>query len=208
LRFVLSTWDALPRSFAREYREKSIRIGLPAAIAAAVLSCGLSAPANATSFTFDIDHPVTVTTVGRTFSYSYFAKSIGAYSGLGIAKDALFEVQVRYFDETRNEFVPNFSGGGSAYSSENTPLIDYTNVNYGDYDGRAQFFLTFKTVSDQKVLISDLEGYEYPQMGGPGSSKGFNVLPEPGTWLLMVTGFGLIGATARRRKPAVAVSYG
>jgi hypothetical protein len=186
-----------------------MRISLPAAIAAVALSCGLSAPADATTFTFDIEHPVTVTAVGRTFNYTYFAKSLGAYIGSGAAQDAPFEVQIRYFDKTRNEFVPNFGGGGTASSTEKTPLIDYTNVNYGEYDGYAQFFLTFKTMSDQKVLISDLEGYEYPQIGGPGSFFSFSVLPEPGTWLLMLSGFGMIGYTMRRR-PIVrtTVAYG
>jgi hypothetical protein len=185
-----------------------MRIGLPAAIAAVVLSCGLSVPANATTFTFDIDHPVTVTTVGKTFRYSYFAQSLGAYVGSGAAQDALFEVRVRYFDPTRNELMPNFSGGGTASAGEKTEIINGTNVNYNEYNGYAQFFLTFNTTSNQKVLISDLEGFEYPENGGPGSPVGFSVLPEPGTWLLMITGFGLIGAMARRRMPSVVVTYG
>lgn len=186
-----------------------MRIGLPAAIAAVVMSCGLSVPAQATSFTFDIDHPVTVTTVGRTFRYTYFAQSLGAYVGSGPAQDALFEVRVLYFDPAKNELMPNFSGGGTASVGEKTEIINGTNVNYNEYDGYAQFFLTFNTTSDQKVLISDLEGYEFPENGGPGSFIGFNVLPEPGTWLLMLSGFGMIGY-AMRRRPIVntTVAYG
>jgi hypothetical protein len=186
-----------------------MRINLPAAIAAVVLSCGLSVPASATTFTFDIDHPVTITATGRTFNYTYFAKSLGAYIGSGDAQDAPFEVKIKYFDETRNEFVQNSGDRGTIPSSGKTPFIDYVNVNYGDYDGYAQFFITFQTVSDQKLLISDLEGYEYPQVGGPGSFFSFSVLPEPSTWLFMLSGFGMIGYAMRRRSIVrTTVAYG
>ena len=32
-------------------------------------------------------------------------------------------------------------------------------------------------------------------------------VPEPATWLMMIVGFGLIGAAARRRQPKVSVSF-
>lgn len=40
---------------------------------------------------------------------------------------------------------------------------------------------------------------------GPGEIRGqLAAIPEPGTWALMITGFGLVGAAARRRRTMVA----
>ncbi|MEL6875314.1 MAG: PEPxxWA-CTERM sorting domain-containing protein, partial [Pseudomonadota bacterium] len=32
-------------------------------------------------------------------------------------------------------------------------------------------------------------------------------VPEPGTWAMMILGFGLVGGAMRRRKASVTVSY-
>lgn len=41
--------------------------------------------------------------------------------------------------------------------------------------------------------------------GNPGLSNiSFNAVPEPATWFLLVAGFGMVGAAARRRNAAIA----
>lgn len=37
----------------------------------------------------------------------------------------------------------------------------------------------------------------------PGGGGGVGVIPEPATWAMMIAGFGLVGAAARRRRTAV-----
>jgi len=41
-------------------------------------------------------------------------------------------------------------------------------------------------------------------VGCNGGGGGGNVIPEPGTWLLMILGFGGAGAMLRRRRSALA----
>jgi hypothetical protein len=70
-------------------------------------------------------------------------------------------------------------------------------------DGGAQFFGVVSSVPFSLVVAV--------QTNNPGVADAFgiddimyNVVPEPGTWAMMIAGFGLVGAAARRRKALAA----
>ncbi|HYZ48614.1 MAG TPA: PEPxxWA-CTERM sorting domain-containing protein [Sphingomonas sp.] len=79
----------------------------------------------------------------------------------------------------------------------------------------AAFGLDFSTavflgnsVSVDGGLISaipfTLNGLDFELTGGEGTFT-FTIVPEAATWAMMILGFGLVGAAARRRSPAKAV---
>ncbi len=98
----------------------------------------------------------------------------------------------------------------------------------GIYEGETEngtFSLTFANVMEEIDLnhfamkfvgVSDVNGQNYgaglgtlvsitPPGGGGGGGDPITA-PEPGTWLMMLGGFGLVGSTMRRRRPASARS--
>jgi len=64
----------------------------------------------------------------------------------------------------------------------------------------AQMFLAD---SDYNILTQSSENGLYPQHGLNSAAIGFNAVPEPASWALMIVGFGMVGAAARRRRIAV-----
>jgi len=55
------------------------------------------------------------------------------------------------------------------------------------------------TALDEETAYFNLHTGQF----GPGEIRGqIEIVPEPGTWLLLIAGFGLVGAAVRRRTPA------
>ena len=52
------------------------------------------------------------------------------------------------------------------------------------------------------VVITSISGAQ-AQFGWDDVTIGTGVIPEPGTWAMLIAGFGLVGATLRRRERAV-----
>lgn len=52
------------------------------------------------------------------------------------------------------------------------------------------------------IAGSTLKGFRYETT--PGANVAFGAVPEPASWAMLIAGFGLTGATLRRRRPATA----
>lgn len=116
-----------------------------------------------------------------TFSFAGGARGVGA----------IFDLSPGGFGQALS-FTLNLSGGGT----ELVPSEISTNVG--------TFFGFISTNRFNSVLIT--------AGSNPGVAETYNLdnlqfgagVPEPGTWMLMVVGFGLVGAGMRKRSPVVA----
>ena len=93
------------------------------------------------------------------------------------------------------------------------PTNNCTGANSGLNIGQSAsgtFGLTFGsqlasiTLSDFSVRYQGIDSRQLQL--SDGSASGIPAIPEPATWAMMIGGFGLIGAGARRRRTALAVA--
>lgn len=61
----------------------------------------------------------------------------------------------------------------------------------------------FVADSDYNILSQSSEHGLYPAHGLNSAAIGFNAVPEPASWAMMIVGFGMIGAATRRRRNIV-----
>jgi hypothetical protein len=85
------------------------------------------------------------------------------------------------FPSTTTEFVLNFSG-----SAQRTSLMLHN------------FVLRFQSLDG--TGISDGGNGVFKGDSGVGLVTNMEIVPEPSSWAMLITGFGLVGATLRRRR--------
>lgn len=107
-----------------------------------------------------------------------------------------------------------FGFQGFAVRSDNTTLLGQFNVNDPTMSSSTSVRLNRNVVYDL-VLVngSNITGvlssnFDSSVLGEFTFDFVAAAVPEPATWAMMLTGFGFVGAAARRRKPAVRVSMG
>lgn len=103
---------------------------------------------------------------------------------------------------------PTTEGWDVSLGGETHSAAPVANANHG-FTGWMHSTMTFTATGASETL-------SFMATGGPsGSQPPFSLLdgialiagvPEPATWGLMIMGFGLIGATARRRRAAAAAA--
>ena len=85
-----------------------------------------------------------------------------------------------------------------------TNVTPYSFVANGELHGVIRFTGTFNQVTFTDGADEYWHGIQIGIAGiAPPSTPG---VPEPATWAMMLTGFGMVGAFARRRKAALAVA--
>ena len=101
-----------------------------------------------------------------------------------------------------------FETGSDPYAGRTFTFGDYINGLYGLTGGTSDFVLTLSPTNPMGRLGNTmwLSGSGSPSGGGNNvfadlsfRSVGTNAVPEPLTWTMMITGFGLIGAELRRK---------
>ncbi len=98
---------------------------------------------------------------------------------------------VDFLDSNGNVFQT--VGGNSLPAATGDQAAGLTN--------RRVFFNFLASENIQKIrLRGNGNAFEYDSFGGVAST----VLPEPGTWALMIIGFGIVGAAQRRQQRAIA----
>jgi hypothetical protein len=134
------------------------------------------------------------------------------YSYLNEQPEVLFNfTSYPYYPESLGPYTKNPEGSGKTINNltmlfrANTDinvyltagvLLDYTPY----YDtGSSNQYGSITARADPRFVISDPDFAGYKIVGVPGAAVAPGAVPEPATWLMLVTGFGLTGAALRRR---------
>ena len=101
------------------------------------------------------------------------------------------------------------TGGDVGYPAS---IVFYSDPLDG-FDSLADSFAPPGAYYDNNLSLTEVNGsvFYHPTVGQPGYVAGFDVaydivsdaVPEPATWGLMLLGFGVLGAVARKRREAV-----
>lgn len=87
-------------------------------------------------------------------------------------------------------------------------LVGTTVVNTAANDGTSVITLTNPTSYFARYLLTTLVGGDVSLMGTGGQDYRIDGItgsvPEPGTWAMLIVGFGFVGVAARRRKSIIA----
>ncbi len=96
------------------------------------------------------------------------------------------------------EFRGPFFAYSTDISIENEFEVTVQNPNLiGPQSKSSQFFFTAPMASTFRIQLVDREGNEQVVSGTARTA-----VPEPGSWALMITGFGLLGGAMRWRRAA------
>ncbi len=190
-------------------------------LAAGVAALSLGSAANAATITYTFNGTFTGTLNGQAFSTGATFTGIGDTDTLytqGLTRyvnlDTVFAVAggTTYNLQTTTQFYlngGNYAGlffgccgnGGGGFSGTGPGLVGYDAVSSLANTPLTLTFagpVTFNT--DQGVV--QISGFENGSFGASVAG----VVPEPGTWALLILGFGAVGG-AMRRRPRTTVAY-
>jgi hypothetical protein len=159
--------------------------------------------------TFDAYFDGGATSLSQTFEadaeglFDYAFKA-GRAEGIGPFNDVGLTFAARIDGALLSSALPSFDGSGGNYTQFTQLLSSYSGSTFltqgshtltfefsraGTGFGRSPYFL--------------LDGVSVTAQAAPDPGPGAAV-PEPATWALMIAGFGLAGASLRRRRAVVA----
>jgi hypothetical protein len=123
------------------------------------------------------------------------AGSIAQYTGVALL-GGLFDVFWEYttFDADGSLFDPAGYVLNGVYTQLTVDGLPFGSTQSGS------FSINLAAGDEFGFYVSTTDGF----VGPATLSFGQGVIPEPGTWAMMIAGFGLVGFAARRRREALA----
>jgi hypothetical protein len=107
--------------------------------------------------------------------------------------------------------------GISAYASADnhfgtaSPFVSFSGVSWATATNAFNWYLSGNSTQYELAFSENTGGFEdglHPladiRVGAVTDHSTFGAVPEPASWALMILGFGGVGATLRRRRPAFA----
>ncbi len=169
-----------------------------------------------------------VTNAGKTYNFSYSMTNDSSVSsrltsfGFDVDPDATGASSTGFFASTNfnNNFPEGFGTVDVCFEADSNG--NCTGGSGGltqNQTGVGTFALTFSQVMNQVTLDDFVTRFQSinPSINGSSSGIGIGavansgggggnpiVAPEPGTWLMMLGGFGMVGFAMRRRSPFMA----
>ena len=166
---------------------------------------------HAYNFAFALDNTSSAFTNSRVSIFAFDVTSpIGAPTVSGFGSNSVFKFKGsgQLASIGPREVCLRAGGGGNNCAGGGSGGVDVT----GGYSSLQLFTLAF--ASTPLTVTLDNFGIKYQSIDGirgVTSAEGIgtvndSVVPEPATWALMIAGFGMVGAAARRRRPAATVA--
>ena len=191
---------------------------LPALACAAIASAALGTPANAATLLVDLVD---------VYSYSYLgsADNVAKWFNLGAGA----HVTGFAYSVTLDAYEPSFLSELSLLASNTagTTGFYFTPAEGDNFSGALYYTGSFDLVANGADIVTDADGLlwldffeSYVDFDDtpdgvwngtltftytPGTpTGGTDVVPEPAAWAMMIAGFGLVGASLRRRRQSIA----
>lgn len=147
------------------------------------------------------DPPTGLSGIGTAVPYEVFEFTVtadGTYDFLSTATTVGYDNFLHLYE---GAFDPTDQFNGVLIANDDFPSIGTSGFSFGLIAGT-----TYLTVNSG-FNNGDFGTYTM-RISGPGDiiPDGQGVVPEPATWAMMIAGFGLIGAAARRRRMASATA--
>ncbi|PZU50012.1 MAG: hypothetical protein DI568_04320 [Sphingomonas sp.] len=110
----------------------------------------------------------------------------------------------------------NTSGTGGFYLTPGLGDDEWGTASYAEFGDLVSFGLDFTTDADGLMWLDFFESFDDEEINPdgvwngtltftytPGTPTGGGVVPEPAAWAMMIAGFGLVGASLRRRRQSI-----
>jgi hypothetical protein len=173
------------------------------------LSIAQGSPANFVVFDFGPTGVYNTTMSLSAASNQAFTVNGSTFQQAGFAGNINFEDGINYLNVVFTGATLNVDGNGGSASlinSDPTSTINYTSnfLTLPNFDTKA-FSLAFTGILPFFTVAGNGYGNNFTAniagsfSGAPDDLNPGGVIPEPATWAMLVIGFGLTGATMRRR---------
>jgi hypothetical protein len=116
------------------------------------------------------------------------------------------------FGVNADNTLTNLGFGGEIRVVGGTALAGAATGTFAAGTNSGTSTLTFneRTARFDRFIFTTRVGGDFSYLGTLGQDYRIDsisgIVPEPGTWAMLVLGFGLVGATARRRRPATVLA--
>jgi hypothetical protein len=180
---------------------------------AAAATMALATPAHATLSPTNPDFPCTTSQIfpNADKCTGWYSGNLNGVSGpvLGDTLDALKALDPTITSINVIEYLPSLADVGDGKTIDFAGIMSGKTIigihkgGGGNYQGSGTAFFLWNNLTPTDKFTLNLNGLSNATL----YMTTFSDVPEPGTWMLMILGVGLVGWQLRRRRQTVTLSY-